>query len=216
MPRPPDEDRRRDLALRAARVLEAEGLSISYERLAQALGEKRPTLAYHFPTVTDVIEAALVALLTEQSMHVLAAIGEKTHPVDKLFAQMKAIHAFHHGRESRVVFLTQAIAATGGARVPEIVQRGAAVFAAHRRAVVDRLREGIHAGTVAPCDPEALVATMRALTDGLMVQRVTDGIDLAGPHELVWTHLLAPLKRTPKKTSPKKQSPKKPRREKKP
>lgn len=197
MPRAPDNERRLALALKSVEVLEREGLAIPTERLALAVGVKRPTFLYYFPTQGHVIEAALVALFTEQASVVLPAIEAHTHPIDRLFAQMRAVHAFHRGRESRIVFLTQAIATIGGERGSAIVARGTAVFAAHRQAAADRVREGIRAGEVAPCDPDALVATMRALTDGLMVQRVTDGLELAPAHALVWEHLLLPLKRTP-------------------
>ncbi|GAB4216938.1 MAG: hypothetical protein OHK0013_43980 [Sandaracinaceae bacterium] len=197
MGRPTDTDRRLELALRAVEVLEREGLGISTERLAAALGVKRPTFLYHFPTHAHVVETALVALLREQAAAVMAAVEAHAHPLDRLFSQMQAVHAFHRGREHRIVFLTQAIATIGGERGREIVQRSIEVFAAQRRAAAERVRQGIAEGTVAPCDADALVATMRALTDGLMVQRVTDGLDLAAAHALVWTHLLAPLKRSP-------------------
>jgi AcrR family transcriptional regulator len=198
-----DTDRRLELALRAAEVLEREGLDISTERLASALGIKRPTFLYYFPTHGHVVEAALVALLTEQAAVVTAAVEQHTHPIDRLFAQMQAVHAFHRGREHRVVFLSQAIATLGGERGREIVQRATEVFAAQRHAAAERVRQGIAEGTVAPCDADALVATVRALTDGLMVQRVTDGLDLAAAHALAWVHLLAPLKTTRPSTAAK-------------
>jgi len=197
MARPSEPEKRLELARRAAAILEREGLSLSAEGLASALGMKRPTLLYHFPTYGHIVEAALVALLTEQAQVVVAEVERHAHPIDRLYAQLRAVHAFHHGREGRIVFLTQAIAATSGARVSEIVGRGAEVFEAFRRAAADRVRVGIAEGTVHPCDADALVATVRALVDGLMLQRVTQGISLAPAHELVWSHLLAPLKRAP-------------------
>ncbi len=211
MPRPQDHQKRQDLARRGAAVLEREGLGISAERLASELGVKRPTLLYHFPTYGHLVEAALVELLSEQAVFVIAEVERHTHPIDRLYAQLRAVHAFHDGREARLVFLTQAIAASGGARVPEILVRGAAVFEAFRRAAADRLRDGIRDGLVAPCDADALVATVRALIDGLMIQRVTTGaaFALAPVHALVWERLLAPLKLAPV-TAPK-ASPKTPR-----
>ena len=196
MPRPPDNEKRLDLARRATAILEREGLGIPAERLASELGVKRPTLLYHFPTYGHLVEAALVELLSEQALFVIAQVERHTHPIDRLYAQLRAVHAFHDGREARLVFLTQAIAASGGARVPEILGRGAAVFEAFRRAAADRVREGIREGTVAPCDADALVATVRALIDGLMIQRVTSAaaLSLASVHALVWERLLAPLK----------------------
>lgn len=195
MSRPTDHGRRLELATRAVEVLEREGLGISTERLAAELGLKRPTLLYHFPTHGHVIETALVALMSEQAVVVMAALEAHAHPIDRLFAQMKAVHAFHAGREHRIVFLTQAIATIGGERGREIVARGVEVFASQRRAAAERVREGIARGEVLPCDADALVATMRALTDGLMVQRVTDDLDLRAAHRVVWEQLLAPLKR---------------------
>lgn len=202
MSRPPDHGRRLELATRAAEILEKEGLGLSTERLAAALGIKRPTLLYHFPTHGHVIETALVALMSEQAAVVTREVERHAHPIDRLFAQMQAVHAFHAGREHRIVFLSQAIATLGGARGQEIVQRGVEVFAAFREAAAARVREGIARGEVQPCDADALVVTMRALTDGLMLQRVTDGIDLQAAHALVWAQLLAPLKRVPEDTRP--------------
>jgi len=38
------------------------------------------------------------------------------------------------------------------------------------------------------------MALIRALTDGLLLQRVMTGIDLAPAHDMLWSNLLAPLK----------------------
>lgn len=204
MARLPDPEKRLDLARRASAILEREGLSLSAEGLAAELGMKRPTLLYHFPTYGHIVEAALVALLTEQASVVMAEVERHAHPIDRLYAQLRAVHAFHHGRESRMVFLTQAIAATAGARVADILSRGAEVFEVFRRAAADRVRAGIAEGTVVPCDADALVATVRALVDGLMLQRVTSGLALGPSHELVWEHFLRPLKIAPREPSEKK------------
>lgn len=197
MVRPVEEDRRRELGARAVEVLMRRGVELSMTELADALDVKRPTLLYHFPTKGHVVEAALVELLQQQAAHVLPRIDAHAHPIDRVFAQMTAILEFHRGREARVVFLTQAIAATAGERIADIVEAGAQVFEAHRRATAARLRRGVEEGTVAPCDPDALLATCRALTDGLLVQRVVTGLDLAPVLALVWERLLAPLKLEP-------------------
>jgi AcrR family transcriptional regulator len=194
MARPQENDKRLEIARRAVAVLQREGLEISMSRLAEALEIKRPTLLYHFPTKSELVEASLEDLLREQAAFVVERIVNEAHPIDRLYAQLRAVHAFHHEREERVVFLTQAIAATAGSRMSAIIEVGNRVFAPYRQAQVDLLREGIAAGTVAPCDPEALVAVIRALIDGLLVQRVMTGLSLAPVHELVWARLLEPLK----------------------
>lgn len=169
-------------------------------QLADAMGIKRPTLLYHFPTRGHIVEVALEDLLREQAMFVLARIAEHRHPIDRLYAQLRAVHAFHHEREGRIVFLSQAIATSGGPRMAEIVDVGNRVFAPYRKAAADLIRAGVDAGTVAPCDADALIAVIRALTDGLLVQRVMTGLDLQRVHEFLWTHVLEPLKRTPEQS----------------
>lgn len=196
MARPPDPEKRLELARRAVAVLAREGLELSMSRLAEALEVARPTLLYHFPSRSHIVEVALEDLLREQAAFVLERVARHDHPIDRLYAQLRAVHAFHHGREARVVFLSQAIAASAGARMPALFEVGNRVFEPHRRAATEALRAGIEAGTVAPCDPEAVMATIRGLTDGLLVQRVMTGVELARVHDFLWTHLLAPLKRT--------------------
>ncbi len=199
MARPTEPDKRLDLARRGADVLARQGLGISAAELADALGVKRPTLLYHFPTFGHLVETALVDVLGEQALFVVAEVEKHTHPIDRLYAQLRAVHRFHEGREARIFFLTQAVASTGGARVAEILERANAVFESFRRAAADRVRAGVREGHVAPCDPDALVSTVRALIDGLMIQRVTSGLALAPAHDFVWKHLLAPLKLDPAK-----------------
>lgn len=201
MARQPETEKKTELARAAVEVLQREGTDVSMAQLADALGVKRPTLLYHFPTKAHIVETALVDLLGEQAVFVLARVAEHTHPIDRLYAQLRAVHAFHHGREARIVFLTQAIAATAGERTFAILDAGGRVFEAHRRAAADAIRRGIEEGIVAPCDPDALIATCRALTDGLMVQRVMTGLDLDPVHRLVWERLLEPLKITKRRSS---------------
>ncbi|MEZ4225395.1 MAG: TetR/AcrR family transcriptional regulator [Polyangiaceae bacterium] len=194
MARPPEPEKRAEIAREAVDVLARLGLGTPMTRLADELGVKRPTLHYHFPTRAHIVETALEELLTEQALFVMQRVNEHEHPIDRLFAQICAVHAFHHGREERIVFLSQAVAASGE-RMAEIIDVGNRVFEAQRRANVRLLQDGMATGAVAPCDAEALVNVIRALTDGLMVQRVMTHVDLGPVHEFLWTHLLRPLKR---------------------
>lgn len=163
-------------------------------QLAEALGLKRSTLLYHFPSRAHIAEAALEDLLSAQAVFVMDQVERAEHPIDRLYAQLKAVHEFHRGNEMRLVFLTQAIATLGGARMSQIIEVGNQVFEAQRQAAAARLREGISRGAVAPCDPEALVALVRALIDGLMVQRVMTGLELEPVYHMVWERVLCPLR----------------------
>lgn len=193
MARPQEHDKRLELARRATEVLAREGIGIPAARLAEALDIKRPTLLYHFPTYSHIVEAALESLLVEQAAYVVPKIEARAHPIDRLVAQIRAVHAFHEGSEARIVFLTQAIAATAGERMADIIDVGNRVFEVHRRASVERLERGIAEGVVRPCDPEAVVALVRAVTDGLLLQRMMTGRKLAPVHDLL-EDLLGSLK----------------------
>ncbi len=194
MARPPEPEKRLELARRAVAVLQREGLDVSMSRLATVLEVKRPTLLYHFPTKGHIVEVALEDLLREQAEFVLARLAGIEHPVDRLYAQLCAMHEFQRGQESRVLFLSQAIAANGGERMAEIIAVGNRVFAPYREAALEMLRAGVAAGQLTPCNPEAVMATVRALTDGLLIQRVMTGLDLGPVHEFIWAHVLGPLK----------------------
>ncbi|HJL17052.1 MAG TPA: TetR family transcriptional regulator [Sandaracinaceae bacterium LLY-WYZ-13_1] len=201
MARPPEPEKRLELARRAVEVLQREGLALSMSALAGALGIKRPTLLYHFPTKGHIVETALEDLLREQAAFVLARVAEHAHPIDRLDAQIRAVHDFHRGREGRIVFLTQAIAASSGERMAEIIDVGNRVFEPHRRAAADAIRAAIDEARVEPIDADALIALARAVTDGLMVQRVMTGLDLAPVHRLLWERLFSPLKRRMEQTA---------------
>ncbi|MCA9664777.1 MAG: TetR family transcriptional regulator [Myxococcales bacterium] len=196
MGRPLDIEKRRQLARRAISALQELGLETSMARLAEALGMKRPTLLYYFPDIAAIAESALEDVLAEQALYVLERIAQHEHPVDQLYAQVTAIHAFHHGREDRLLFLGQAIGAAPRERMQRFIDIGNVVFAAHREAMVARIRAAIAAGTMHACDPLALMQLVRSVNDGLVVQRVMTGIDLAPVHRFLWEHVLAPLKKT--------------------
>jgi AcrR family transcriptional regulator len=194
MARPPEPEKRRELARRAVSVLQREGVDVSMSRLAQALDLKRPTLLYHFASQADIAESALEDLLSEQLLFVMQRVEAHTHPIDRLYAQLRAVHEFHHGNEERIVFLSQAIAASGSQRMSQLIDVGNRVFESQRQASADLLAEGMRRGVVGECDPQALVALVRALIDGLMVQRVMTGIQLEPVHELIWERILKPLR----------------------
>jgi AcrR family transcriptional regulator len=199
MARPRDTEKTRDLAQRAAAVLERDGLTISTEHLARELGIKRPTLLYHFPTHGHIVQAALAELLSEQAAYVEERVSAHEHPIDRLDARARAIHAFHAGRETRLLFLTQAIAVTGGGGVAELLRGASALFESARRDMIARVEKGIEDGVVHPCDAKALVGLLRAVIDGLTIQRVVSPRTVPAAHEMFWEKVLLPLKRSPRR-----------------
>jgi AcrR family transcriptional regulator len=201
MARPRDVEKSQDLARRAVDVLERDGLTISAEHLARELGVKRPTLLYHFPTHAQIVQAALAELLLEQSIFVAKRVEEHTHPIDRIFARMTAIDEFHRGKETRILFLTQAIAVTAGASAAEILTTASEMFDAARQEMVTRIEQGIDDGIVHACDAKALVNMARALIDGLTIQRVVSPRTVPAVHEMFWKTVLEPLKKKKGKRS---------------
>jgi len=94
MARPPDTEKRRELARRAVAVMQREGVDVPMSRLAEALELKRPTLLYHFPTRGHIVAMALEDLLTEQAMFVLERVSRHEHPLDRLYEEV-AYLAYH-------------------------------------------------------------------------------------------------------------------------
>jgi AcrR family transcriptional regulator len=194
MARPRDIEKTKDLARRAVEVLERDGLTISAEQLARELDVKRPTLLYHFPTHSHIVQAALAELLMEQAAFVEKRVEEHEHPIDRMYARLCAVHDFHRGRETRLLFLTQALAVTAGARAAEILTTASDMFEGARRDMVARVERGIEEGIVHPCDAKALVSLVRAVIDGLTIQRVVSPRTVPGVHEIFWKTVLEPLK----------------------
>lgn len=197
MARVMDNARRQALAAQAVAVLQEEGLDLPNATLAERLQLKRPTLLYYFPNKASILESALEAMFTEQVAFVMAQMAQHEHPLDQLDAQIRAVHAFHHGREGRVVFLTQAIASLGMQTAERFLVMGDLAFEAQRNRMKVLLREAIDAGRMWPCDVDALVRLVRSTVDGLMVQRFMTGCELQPVHDFFKSHVLDPLRRVP-------------------
>ncbi len=197
MARPIDTKKRQEICDNAVNFLKEHGSDCSMAKLAEGIGIKRPTLLYYFPDRASIFEAALTQVLAAQAVFVVSQMMKHDHPIDQLYAQVVSVHAFHHGKEDRILFLTQAIALSGTERTAKFVAIGNQAFEAHRQALTKRIVQGIASGIIAPCDPDALIRICRATIDGLMVQRVMLQYDLAPIHQLLWTHLLEPLKLQP-------------------
>lgn len=195
MSRPTDHEKRAALAREAVEVLRREGVDLPMSTLAARLGINRTTLLYYFPTKAAILERELEDLLTAQAAFVVPRMLAHDHPLDQLEAQMRAVHAFHEGREDRIVFLSQAIAAAGITGDNRFIEIGNQVFHAQRVAMRERVGRAIQAGAMQPCDADALMSVVRSLIDGLLVLRVMTGCDLAPVHAFIRQHIFAPLRR---------------------
>lgn len=198
MARPVSVKRRQELALAAFEAVRARGTyAITMSELAEMLGMKRPTLYWYFRDVGHVFETVLEHMLERQRVFLTERLAGITDPIDLLDAYAKAIWAFFQQEGPAVIALVSFWGQSEGgepSRVLEVTNRH---FLPMVSFAVSSLEIGIKKGTVAPCDPRAVVDLVAAVIDGSLVHRVTRGIRFEPVAELLWSAVLAPLKRRP-------------------
>jgi len=196
MARPVSVKRRQELALAAFEAIRVRGVQgVTMSELAETLGMKRPTLYWYFRDVGHVFETVLEHLLERQRVFLTERLRGVTHPIDLLYTYAQSIWAFF---EQEGPYLLALVSFWGQSeageptRVLEVTNRNFLPLVAF---AVRQLEDGVRRGTVAPCDPKAVVDLVAAVIDGSLVHRVTRGIPFGPVGELLWTAVLAPLKR---------------------
>lgn len=199
--RPPNPERRLEIALAAVDALRERGFSLSMSELAAALSMKRPTLYFYFKDLDGILELYVTHILAEEAQHVAGSLADVEHPIDLLEAIMRESHAFFaaRGLEDWIVVLTQWIGSSQGAR-----DRFIAMVRAHqapvRELMIETLQLAIADGRVAPCDPRAVWDLIHIVVDGGMIHQVLSDVDPLPVLDLVRRTVLAPL-RLPQETA---------------
>jgi len=198
MARKADIGRRREIALRAFEVIKARGVyRTSMTDIAHELGMKRPTLYWYFKDFGEIFDAVVAETDSELKQYVLARLAGVSHPIDTLAELVEATIDFYDGRRDQVTVLFQLWSIAGDVAPARIEQRARDFVEPVRAELCAQLERGIADGTVAPCDPGAVVDLAFAVIDGAHVQRVTRNADprslLAGLRTLV----LDPLRLDP-------------------
>ena len=197
MARPVSMKRRQELALAAFEAIRVRGVyGITMSELAETLGMKRPTLYWYFRDVGHVFETVLEHMLERQSVFLAERLRGVAHPVDLLRVYADSIWAFFEQEGPNLLALVSFWGhseAGEPTRVLEVTNRH---FLPLVSFAVSQLEDGIRRGTVAPCNPRAVVDLVSSVIDGSLVHRVSRGIPFGPVGELLWTAVLAPLKRT--------------------
>lgn len=204
MPRPPDLQRRAQLARAAFDVLRARGMQTSMRELAEALGVKRPTLYFYFPDLGAVFETVLDQMYQALAEAVVARTRQVDHPLDRLRAVVDATLAFHRERPQLIGGLFQ-LWAVGGRDFTTVLDRERRIVVAARDALVADLRAGIARKDVKPCDPARTVDLVLAVVDGCLVHHVLGIARADDVIEELALRVIDPLR-------PKKRAPRTPRR----
>jgi len=171
MPRPPDLERRAQLARAAFDVLRARGMQTSMRELAEALGVKRPTLYFYFPDLGAVFETVLDQTYQALAEMVIARTRLVDNPLDRLRTVVDATLAFHRERPQLIGGLFQ-LWAVGGRDFTTVLDRERRIVVAARDTLVADLRAGIARKEVKPCDPARIVELVLAVVDGVLVHHV--------------------------------------------
>jgi AcrR family transcriptional regulator len=217
VPPRPNPQRRLDLARAAFQVLCTRGVQdVTMRELAEALGVKRPTLYWYFPDLGAIFDVVLAdvlgrmrVFLAERMASTAGAMGPRSqahpavHPLDALDAYAEAIHAFYASGDAQggaiFVALIQFWAVSESGEPNRALQAMNAHFLPWRKAAIQMVARGIEDGTVAPCDPAALVDLVAAVIDGCLLHRVSRGADPGPVLAMLRAQVLGPLKRAPVK-----------------
>jgi len=171
--RPVDLERRREIALQALEVLRTQGLQqATMSGLAKALGLKRPTLYFYFPSIPDLFLALVEIHREEEVAWVAERLAGKTHPIDAMLAFLRAEHDFVRERGlDDFMLLMASFWATGSpddrARFRKRVLRD---LLPARQLFTALLMQGVAEGRIRPIDAEGLVDVVFCLQDGILVQ----------------------------------------------
>ena len=214
MPPRPNPQRRLDLARAAFQVLCTRGVqAVTMRELAEALGVKRPTLYWYFPDLGAIFDVVLADVLGRMRVFLAErmapaaeakAVHPPVHPMDALDAYAEAVHAFFASGDAQggsiFVALIQFWAVSESGEPNRALQAMNAHFLPWRKAAIQMVARGVEDGTVAPCDPAALVDLVAAVIDGCLLHRVSRGADPGPVLAMLREQVLKPLKRAPVKS----------------
>lgn len=85
--------------------------------------------------------------------------------------------------------------AAGSPQVGRVIELAMKSFGPVRAAGIERLKQGIREGTVAPCDPAGIVDLVAVTLDGYLLHRILRGLRWEDVRAVLWERVLAPLKR---------------------
>jgi AcrR family transcriptional regulator len=162
--------------------------------IAAALEMKRPTLYWYFNDLGEIFDAVVQDTDARLRAFVAGRLADVTHPIDYLDALMQASVDFYEGRRDHIIVLFQLWAVSASEDPERILRRGREFIEPVRQALVERVRQGIDDGLVAPCDADKVVDLVLSVVDGAQVQRVTRDAAMKPILDSFREYVLAPLR----------------------
>jgi TetR/AcrR family transcriptional regulator len=166
MPRAGGERRRSTIVEEAIRGFGRDGYQgASLDRIAQAVGVRKQTLLYYFPTKDALLEACLAAAGERVAEEISAALEGADRPWDRAEAVIHAVYGLAEQWPEFPMFIREA-----GRLGPHAFDRFAGALDPLRRRAIDFLQAGMDAGVVRKQDPALLLFTLYTAVIGSVTE----------------------------------------------
>jgi TetR/AcrR family transcriptional regulator len=166
MPRGGGEERKSTLIEEAIRQFGREGYGgASLEHIAGAVGVRKQTLLYYFPTKDALLEACLAAAGERLATVIVGALGNKESYWDRAEAVIHAVFGLAAEWPEFPMFIREA-----GRLGPDAFDRFADVLDPLRRRAIDFLQDGMDRGEVRKQDPAFLLFTLYTAVVGSLTE----------------------------------------------
>jgi TetR/AcrR family transcriptional regulator len=166
MPRGDGQERRTTIVEEAIRQFGREGYKgASLDSIANAVGVRKQTLLYYFPTKDALLEACLAAAGERLAREIAEALADKESYWDRAEAVIHAVFRLAGGWPEFPMFVREA------ARLgPDAFDRFAGVLDPMRARAIDFLQAGMDQGEIRKQDPAMLLFTLYTAVIGSLTE----------------------------------------------
>jgi len=166
VPRAGGEKRRSTLVEEAIRQFGREGYNgASLDQIATAVGVRKQTLLYYFPTKDDLLEACLAAAGQRVAEVIADALEGTDQPWERAEAVIHAVYALAEEWPEFPMFIREA-----GRMDPSAFDRFAGALEPLRLRAIDFLQTAMDAGLVRKQDPALLLFTLYTAVIGSLTE----------------------------------------------
>ncbi|MGE5228029.1 MAG: TetR/AcrR family transcriptional regulator [Planctomycetaceae bacterium] len=166
MPRTGGEQRRTTIVEEAIRAFGREGYQgASLDQIAQAVGVRKQTVLYYFPTKDDLLEACLAAAGTRVAEEIAVALEGPAEPGERAERVIRSVYALAEEWPEFPMFIREA-----GRLGPTAFERFAGALDPLREGAIEFLQAGMDAGEIRKQDPALLLFTLYTAVIGSLTE----------------------------------------------
>ncbi len=166
MPRTGGEQRRTTIVEEAIRAFGREGYQgASLDTIAQAVGVRKQTLLYYYPTKDDLLEACLAAAGQRVAEEIASALEGPAEAGERAERVIRAVYALAEEWPEFPMFIREA-----GRLGPDAFHRFAGSLDPMRDRAIEFLRAGMDAGQIRKQDPALLLFTLYTAVIGSLTE----------------------------------------------